>query len=606
MNSRIKKHKKLLIGGGIAIAVLAGGGMYASQTAKQAAAIMEEASQQETVSVEKRNITESVSATGTVTSVGKQEASASVTGVKVLTVNAAVGDTVKKGDILAVLDSSGIKEDLADAQNALGASKEKNALDNSSAQRSLAEAQTERNIALERADEDIASAWNNYVKAVDGISKAEQEYADAWTKAENSRLDLSAKIDELNNAEIIEYSGPPSSDYEKEFNESKEDLKKLVYALDDPSWNVERRITLSADFSEIRIEDIIGTSENADTQKIQRVLDELADYQQDYLTAAAGEAEAAQSATAYQKLQEENQTLQAAFDADVAALDQKNAAIESAEASANSALDAYRQQIRSKEDADRNSASSIDSKQDSINISAVTEKTGTQTEEKSIRGYQKQIEECTVLAETSGVVTSVAVSEGSLYTGGTIITIEDNSDYEITTEITEYDINKIKVGQKVIIKTNGTGDKELNGKVKTIAPRSTKAEAAASAAAVSTAGGVNYKVVVSIDEKNEDLRMDMTAKMNILLMEKENVLSVPFNAIQEDDTGFYVECPPENTSEESGTAAVPENRKIYVTKGLETDYYVEISGEGITEGLTVLIPQTDNASTSADLMLGGF
>lgn len=48
-----------------------------------------------------------------------------------------------------------------------------------------------------------------------------------------------------------------------------------------------------------------------------------------------------------------------------------------------------------------------------------------------------------------------------------------------------------------------------------------------------------------------------------------------------------------------------------MTKGIESDYYVEISGEGIEEGLEVIVPKDDSLDNLNQLLLemgpmGGF
>ncbi len=52
-------------------------------------------------------------------------------------------------------------------------------------------------------------------------------------------------------------------------------------------------------------------------------------------------------------------------------------------------------------------------------------------------------------------------------------------------------------------------------------------------------------------------------------------------------------------------------RRIPVTKGIESDYYVEISGEGIVEGLEVIVPADDSLDDLNRLLqqmgpMGGF
>lgn len=122
---------------------------------------------------------------------------------------------------------------------------------------------------------------------------------------------------------------------------------------------------------------------------------------------------------------------------------------------------------------------------------------------------EKQIEECTVKAPISGVITSLNVEEGDSYSStnnSAIAVIENIGAYEVEAEIDEYDISKIAVGQTVVIKTNGTGETELAGTVSEVAPRATSTD--------STNSDVTYKVTISIDTPCEDLRMDMTASVS--------------------------------------------------------------------------------------------
>ena len=137
---------------------------------------------------------------------------------------------------------------------------------------------------------------------------------------------------------------------------------------------------------------------------------------------------------------------------------------------------------------------------------------------------------------------------------------------------------------------------------------------------------VTYKVTVSIDTPNELLRMDMTAKLSIILESKDNILTVPYESVQEDESGkYYVEVVVE-TKEDSQDAAqkpekgeMPQNlqdfntKKIYVEKGMESDYYIEIISKEIVEGMEIVVPDSDNGGglDIQDLMMnqgpmGGF
>lgn len=299
--------------------------------------------------------------------------------------------------------------------------------------------------------------------------------------------------------------------------------------------------------------------------------------------------------------------------------------VSSAEAVRDSAKSAYEQSIRTSdsyyrtynqrerayEDSLRNGDSNILNRNDSVYTSQLSDTAVGVNERQQIKNYEKQINECVVYAPISGVVTATGVEEGKIYTGATIATIEDDSIYEITAEIDEYDITKVRLGQQVIFKTNGTGDEEFEGVVKEIAPKATRTM---SAAGISSVGNnVTYKVKIAINSPMDEFKMDMTAKLSIIIESRDNVLTVPYDALQVDEDGeYFIEAVndsaveitydtdsenKDNTSDDrSGQQAEkPETRRIFVEKGLESDYYVEVRGKDVKEGMTVVVPSNGNA-----------
>lgn len=624
MKTFIGKHKKLLIFLLLAVAAGAGGFFWFTQARRQAQEKAAAASPQKTAQIERRTLVESVSATGKVASLDQKSVDAEVTGVSVVNVNVKVGDQVAQGDVLCVLDAADLEEKLADTKASLSASQGKSQVDVSAATRGLAEAESARSVSLERADEDMAAAWNDYQKALGELSEAEAAWNEAkeTTASKNGEYELSKKLTQ-EAKEALDNTAPDSEAYQKA---------------------------------------------QADYQALQQ---EEAQWQTKYNTAQQNETSC------------------------------KNA-YEQAQSTAQSKLDAYNQKVRSKEDAVTNNDSAVSNKEDSLKTSNLNASVTGISDKQQIKQYEEQIAACTVTAPIGGIVTAVAVEPGDSYSGGALVTIEDISGYEITAEIEEYDIGVIKVGQQAVIKTNGTGDLELTGAVKEIAPKAT------------TGGtGVTYTVKVSVDTPCDQLKMDMTAKLSIILQSKENVLTVPYDSLQEDETGkSYIEVleaqagratgaagasgaekmpdaagtsgtgkapdaavasgaekpagaagtsgeekpvdaagtsDTEEPAEEAGTSGTEEapdaaeasgaakfsgtgrptsasddssavkfpgagrptnssggsgaasvgTKRIYVTKGIESDYYVEVSGDGIEEGMSVIVPTAAKEDSNA-------
>lgn len=183
--------------------------------------------------------------------------------------------------------------------------------------------------------------------------------------------------------------------------------------------------------------------------------------------------------------------------------------------------------------------------------------------------YEKEIEKCEIKAPVSGVVASLNVKENDTFSGGTVFTMLDNEHFKVTASVDEYDINNIKPGQKAYVKTNATGEAELPATVTYVA-------------VTATAGAQNtsYQVEITLDEPQTLLRAGMTASVSIERESAKNVLAVPYDCVTTD-------------KDQKSTVTLVEGetqRTVEVTKGLETDYYVEISGDGIVEGAQVLLP----------------
>nr|MCR5053763.1 HlyD family efflux transporter periplasmic adaptor subunit [Lachnospiraceae bacterium] len=216
-------------------------------------------------------------------------------------------------------------------------------------------------------------------------------------------------------------------------------------------------------------------------------------------------------------------------------------------------------------------------------------------QEMSVENYEKQVEEGVITAPFSGVITAVNYEEGDTYAANTaLITIQDVSGYEVKTEIGEYDIPDIKEGQKVIIKTKTTGDLEMTGHVKKVSPVATRQTITTAAGTTTTAATSNstYEVVISIDDPSDRLRLDMNTNMSIIVDEHDDALTVPYTAVKTDDDGqAYVMVVDETTGEQV---------KTNVEVVMESNYYTQIKGDGIKEGMTVAIIK-DEVSDGSDM-----
>ena len=639
MKERLVKHKKILAALSLSVILLAiSATVFASYRERRLEEMDAAMSSQETAPVERRTLVESISATGTVVSVMDKDVKADVTGIRVESVSVKVGDVVKEGDVICLLDTSDLEAELADVRTSLNAVSGKTSVDLSASQRSLQEAEATRNIEAERGDQDIADAWNDYLKALTDLEEAESDYNDAMAATNEKKGEYEYREELLEEAkgraDGISVSTDASGRLELEFSNVKNELasyanKKVGNGMITFEGGMLNNIYIGnpdlpayLDMGNVKMEESIDTAGSAPQDasgdgdallsEIEGLLGKLLEIWSRYVDAKSQEAN---SMASYEDAQSDYQSLQA----EVGEWQQKyntakseesslKAAYEQAILTADGKLDVYHQQVRSREDTARRNDSTVNSKEDSLAISRLNASTSGLSDKQQIKKYEEQIEECTVTAPIGGVITEMNVEAGDVYAGNVIAVIEDTSDYEIASEIDEYDIGKVKVGQKVVIKTNGTGDLEMEGRVKEIAPRATMGGT-----------GVTYTVVVSMDSYCDELKMDMTAKLSIILESRNNVITVPYNSVQTDEEGgFYIEIVKGTGSDkkaegagQDGTAE-RQTERIAVTKGMESDYYVEITGNGIEEGMEVIVPAVSGGGLDIEELLnnggpmGGF
>lgn len=267
--------------------------------------------------------------------------------------------------------------------------------------------------------------------------------------------------------------------------------------------------------------------------------------------------------TAYEKAQLSLTNLQT----DIASLEAELSTYDSSIKAAQNTLESAKESYA---DTATSTARTVAAAQNAVNMEQYQSDDSRSLSEK-LDNLKKQLDDCTLTAPCSGVVTAVNVSVGDNYAAGTtMITIEDTSALKVIVNVEEANILKLQEGMKAIITTDATGEEEISGTVTRVVRVKNQ-----SAGETGTTG--NYSAEISID--NTELLVGMSAKARIILQEKGSVLAVPYDLIRLDDDGSnYVLVAVGN---EDGTAtAVRKN----IVCGEEVDYYTEITGGDLKEG----------------------
>lgn len=196
-------------------------------------------------------------------------------------------------------------------------------------------------------------------------------------------------------------------------------------------------------------------------------------------------------------------------------------------------------------------------------------------EDSQLEELRERIEKCTVIAERDGVVTELNISEGSVPESGNIMTIENTSELIVSGKVSEADILKVNEGMEAEIKTSATEDRIIKGRIKRIE------KIISSGKAKYETGG--YTVEVSVEDKDSGLLIGMSASVKIILDKREDVLSVPYDAIRGgENEGYFIYVA---TPQENDMYSISKRK---VSKGFEGDFYTEIISGYVNEGDIVL------------------
>ena len=226
----------------------------------------------------------------------------------------------------------------------------------------------------------------------------------------------------------------------------------------------------------------------------------------------------------------------------------------------------------------------IDSLKDSLVGSQIAAQS-TQSQEIAIQKMQNTLEDATITAPVSGVVTAVYAKVGEPG-NGLLFVVEDTQSLKINTKIKEYDVANIREGMSVVIKSDATGDQEISGTVTYIAPAAVKTEAGNTQTGGNDSN-VEFEAEVQVNDPNCGLRIGMNTRLTVLLEEKQDVFGVPYDAVVEKADGstvVYAAVEQQNSGKNSSYVVT----EIPVTTGLETDFYIEISGGEVTPGMAVI------------------
>lgn len=187
---------------------------------------------------------------------------------------------------------------------------------------------------------------------------------------------------------------------------------------------------------------------------------------------------------------------------------------------------------------------------------------------------QATVNTARITAPFAGTITSAISQPGDLVNATSLgFQIDDLSHLLVDVQVSEVDINRVKVGQPVDLTFDAIQDKEYTGKVTKI-----------SEVGASDNGAINFTVTVEIISPEKTIKPGMTAAVNVAVDQLQNVLIIPNRAVR----------------------TVNEKRVVYVlnngipmmkevTLGVSDGTYSELAGGDIKAGDPIVLNPPSNS-----------
>ena len=213
---------------------------------------------------------------------------------------------------------------------------------------------------------------------------------------------------------------------------------------------------------------------------------------------------------------------------------------------------------------------------------------------------EQRLSDTKIVSPIDGVITSRPVQIGQIISSGisnvgggtSVMTISDLSRLFVLASVDESDIGNVQVGQDVSITVDAFPKRAFKGKINRIAQKG-----------ASVSNVVTFEVRIEIiDKEIALLKPEMTADVEILVAQKDNVIAVPSSAVMRKGDKQVVKV-------ETGEGPVERE----VTTGINNGEKIEITS-GLAEGEVVLVQEGSAESQWRNSqenrprppMLGGF
>lgn len=404
-----------------------------------------------TSTLQKTSLTDSVSVNGTVKS--GYEASVTVADsaklYKVSEVKVAVGDTVKKGDVIATLDTSDLEKQIESAEESYGDTLKsaQTSYDRATADLETSTVQHENSLIdlqakIDQADQNLQDAKDALTKAQENERKTQSTYDTAvsdyntlksaydsasasistYTAALNAAADAQNQAISAVNSAIAAYNADPSDANKDAMNAANDNLKSAqeAYQSAQASLTDAQNSCSAPSLGLYGFNNISDALKNADSTKNQA---------------------------------------ESALDSAKNAVDTANTQISTCEQQVKAAHDSYDQE---------KNYSNLLNKSQNVEDSATKLEQAQRTPD-NLETLRSTLEDCTLTATMDGTITALNATVGSVCSG-TVATIQNTDALVVDVTIPANSVPKLSTGMTCHITSDATGDAVIDGTLTQIDP----------------------------------------------------------------------------------------------------------------------------------------
>lgn len=571
-----KKKKHHVVRWIVILAVIAGLVAFLMVRSRQA-----QASLYTEDTVTRRDIETYHSFTGTVEAMDEQTISSEVSGVKVETVEVEKGDDVKKGDVIATLDTDAVEEQIKESEATLNKAE-------ATAQDSINEAQQQYDQLSENKSEGLVTSVQT---AKQTLESAQQQYDNLEYNIENN-LDTSLQSAQNNMNTAYTQLLSAMDAYNNEVNLNNEQLSSTILTAQQSVDSAYQQVTsaqLSLSQAQERksdAEDNYDASLNGGKEFDSMQYDQDIATAQNTLNSAWQSYDTAVDSYNAAKIGEEN-SLTSLYDAMLQAQDAYLQSVDSYNATVNSLnqqLATYAKQVQDAQDSYDAAVNAVDQQLETYEtqIDSAVDAADQTTSELQIADLKDSLDKYVITAPIDGTVTALNIKEGDILgttTTASIGTVSDFSSVKVEVKIGEYDIEGCEVGSPVTVTLDALDDREYEGEITYISRVAT------------VENGVSYFESEVEFTPDEDVRSGMSCEVKLVTAQESGVLSVASDAVQTADDGTtYVQV----YGDDGHTL---EDRTVVI--GISDGTYTEIK-EGLSEGDKVYY--IDSSMTVQEMM----